>query len=83
MQLRFSGAATMTYWYSGSRVLCCLWLRSLVLCQDLAGSWYARRECGDCGCKGSVVQWFCGSEESVVAQERQKLRGITWIASKR
>ena len=44
-------------------------------CQDLAGSWYARHECGGCGCKGSVFQWFCGSEESVVAQERQKLRG--------
>ena len=25
--------------------------------------------------RGSVVQWFCGSEESVVAQKRQRLRG--------
>ena len=45
------------------------------LCQDLAGSWYAQCERVNCGCKGSVVQWFCGSEESIVAQERQKLRG--------
>ena len=44
-------------------------------CQDLAGSWYAQHEHGGCGCKGSVFQWFRGSEESVVAQERQKLRG--------
>ena len=48
---------------------------SITQCQDLAGSWYAQRECGNCGCKGSVVQWFCGSEESVVAQMRQRLRG--------
>ena len=41
-------------------------------CQDLAGSWYARCEWGSCGCKGSVVQWFCGSEEGVVAQKRQR-----------
>ena len=34
------------YWCSGSRVLCCSMVRSLVLCQDLAGSWYARRDCG-------------------------------------
>ena len=75
MQLRLSGAATMTI---GVVVPgCCVvqWVRSLVLCQDLAGSWYAQRECGGYGCKGSVVQWFCGLEESIVAQERQKLRG--------
>ena len=40
-------------------------------CQDLAGSWYARCEHGRCGCKGSVAQWFCGSEEGTVAQKRQ------------
>ena len=40
-------------------------------CQDLAGSWYAWLERGGCGCKGSVAQWFCGSEEGVVAQKRQ------------
>ena len=28
------------------------------LCQDLAGSWYARHERGAVGCKGSVIQWF-------------------------
>ena len=44
-------------------------------CQDLAGSWYAQCEHGDCECKGSVVWWFRGSEEGVVAQKRQKLRG--------
>ena len=39
---------------------------------DLAGSWYAQREHGGCGCKGSVVQWVCGSEEGIVAQKRQR-----------
>ena len=29
------------YWCRGSRVLCDSVMRSLVLCQDLAGSWYA------------------------------------------
>ena len=73
--MRFSGAATLTIGtvVPGCCVVQCI--RSLVLCQDLAGSWYARCERGSCGCKGSVVQWFCGSEESIVAQERQKLRG--------
>ena len=50
VQLRISGAATVTI---GSVVPgCCviLWVRSLVLCQDLAGSWYARHEHG---CHGS------------------------------
>ena len=61
MQVRFSGVATMTI---GAVVPgCCVvqWVGSLVLCQDLAGSWFARRERDGCGCKGSVVQWFCGS----------------------
>ena len=52
-------------------VLC---MGSLVLCQDLAGSWYAQHEHGGCGCKGSVVQWFCGSEEGIVAQKRDRGR---------
>ena len=25
--------------------------------------------------RGSVVQWFCGSEEGVAAQTRQRMRG--------
>ena len=42
-------------------VLCCLVKMSLVLCQDLAGSWYARCEHGPVGArvsdfKGSMVQ---------------------------
>ena len=44
-------------------------------CQDLAGSWYARRERVSCECKGSVGsmdQWRRGGRE---AQTRQKLRG--------
>ena len=81
--MRLSGVATMTI---GTLVLgCCVvrCVRSLVLCQDLAGSWYAWHELGGCGCKGSVVQWFYGSDEGIVAQVRQKLRGKQWIARRR
>jgi hypothetical protein len=56
--VRFSGAATMTI---GTVVpgCCVVWcLRSLVLCQDLAGSWYAQCECGAVDAR---VQWFNGS----------------------
>ena len=71
--------------YSNVTPGCCVvqGLGSLVLCQDLAGSWYAQRERGDCGYKGSVIQWFGGLDEGVVAQVRQKLRGKQWIAGKR
>ena len=64
------------YWYDGSRVLCCSMCGSLVLCQDLAGPWYAQRQRGTVDAR---VQWFsgsCGSEEGIVAQVRQKLRGM-------
>ena len=44
-------------------------------CQDLAGSQEAQCELSGCGCKGSVIKWFSGSEEGVVAQVRQRLRG--------
>ena len=47
---------------------------SLVLCQGLAGPWYARRERGAVKTK---VQWFNGSmvQMRVRAQTRQKMKG--------
>ena len=63
------------YWCSGSRVLCCSMVRSLVLCQDLAGSWDAWHECGAVNARVQWSQWLSDSEEGVVAQTRQRMRG--------
>ena len=35
------------------------------------------------GARVSVIQWFCGSDEGVAAQVRQKLRGSNEIAGSR
>ena len=75
VQLRISGAATVTI---GAVVPgCCvvLWVRSLVLCQDLAGSWDAWHECGAVNARVQWSQWLSDSEEGVVAQTRQRMRG--------
>ena len=44
MQVRTSGVTTMTMGAVFSVVLCCSVKMSLVLCQGLAGPWYAQRE---------------------------------------
>ena len=58
MQVRISGVATMTMGAVFSGLLCCSVKMSLVLCQDLAGSWYAQRERGAKG-EGSVSSMAC------------------------
>ena len=58
VQLRVSGIAMVII---GAVIPgCCVvqWVGSLVLCQDLAGSWYAQCECGAVDAR---VQWFNGS----------------------
>ena len=58
VQLRVSGIATVIIGVVVPGCCDVQWVRSLVLCEDLAGSWYAWCEQGSCGCKGLMAQWF-------------------------
>ena len=63
--MRISGVTTMVMGAGFSGVLCCSVKRSLVLCQDLAGSWYAQRERGSAKATVKWVQWFGDLDEGV------------------
>ena len=55
---------------------------SLVLCQGLAGPWYARRERVAVKAMGSVVQWFEDSDEGTSPNWTEDERK-QWIAGSR